>query len=171
MTTIPQELCDMASNVVAVGTKAPAFDLPAYPKGKIKLSQFKGKQNVVLYFYPKDDTPGCTTEACEFRDQLADFSSSETAVLGISCDSLESHEKFAEKFDLTFPLLSDTDHAVAEKYGVWVEKNMYGKKSMGIQRATFLIDKTGQIAAVWPRVKVDGHVAAVAAKLEELDAG
>lgn len=151
-----------------VGSKAPAFDLPAFPKGRIKLSQFKGKQNVVLYFYPKDDTPGCTTEACDFRDHLGVFQSSDTAVLGVSCDSVESHEKFTAKYELPFPLLSDADHAVAEKYGVWVEKNMYGKKSMGIQRATFLIDKQGQIAAVWPRVKVEGHVAAVAEKLAEL---
>lgn len=151
-----------------VGSKAPAFDLPAFPKGRIKLSQFKGKQNVVLYFYPKDDTPGCTTEACAFRDNLGVFQSAETVVLGISGDSVESHEKFTAKYELPFPLLSDADHAVAEKYGVWVEKNMYGKKSMGIQRATFLIDKQGQIAAVWPRVKVEGHVAAVAEKLAEL---
>jgi len=152
----------------AVGTKAPAFELAAYPSGKYKLSQFKGKQNVVLYFYPKDDTPGCTKEACEFRDTHDSFQSADTVVLGVSCDAVESHEKFAEKFDLPFPLLSDPDHAIAEKYGVWVEKNMYGKKSMGVQRATFLIDKEGKIAAAWPKVKVDGHVAAVAAKLAEL---
>ncbi len=160
----------MSATVPAVGTKAPTFDLPAHPAGRIKLSQFKGKQNVVLYFYPKDDTPGCTTEACEFRDQLETFDDGETAVLGVSCDSVASHEKFAKKHGLTFPLLSDEDHAVAEKYGVWVEKNMYGKKSMGVQRATFLIDKQGKLAAVWPKVKVDGHVADVAAKLAELEA-
>lgn len=154
--------------VPEVGSKAPAFDLPAFPKGRVKLSQFKGKQNVVLYFYPKDNTPGCTTEACEFRDQQPTFASADTVVLGVSCDSLESHQKFAEKFELPFPLLVDEDHALAEKYGVWVEKNMYGKKSMGVQRATFLIDKSGKIAAAWPKVKVDGHVAAVAAKLAEL---
>ncbi len=150
-----------------VGDKAPAFTLPAFPAGKIKLSQFQGEKNVVLYFYPKDDTPGCTTEACGFRDQHADFAS-DTVVLGISPDNVESHEKFTNKFSLPFPLLADEDHAIAEKYGVWVEKNMYGKKSMGVQRATFLIDKQGKIAAVWPRVKVEGHVEAVAAKLEEL---
>lgn len=152
-----------------VGDKAPAFDLPVYPKGKIKLSQFKGQQNVVLYFYPRDDTPGCTKEACGFRDEIARFKSLDAAVLGVSTDSIESHGKFIEKFSLPFSLLADEDHSVAEKYGVWVEKNMYGKKSMGIQRTTFLIDKAGKIAAVWPRVKVDGHVEAVAEKLKQLD--
>ena len=141
-----------------VGDKAPSFDLATFPKGRVKLSQFKGKQNVVLYFYPRDDTPGCTKEACGFRDDIGNFQSEDTAVLGVSTDTVESHQKFAEKFSLPFPLLADEDHAVAEKYGVWVEKNMYGKKSMGIQRATFLIDKTGKIAAVWPKVKVDGHI-------------
>jgi peroxiredoxin Q/BCP len=158
----------MAAAVPAVGAKAPAFDLPAFPSGKYKLSQFKGEKYVVLYFYPKDDTPGCTIEACDFRDQLAHFPAKDVIVLGISPDSVASHQKFTEKFSLPFPLLADEDHAVAEKYGVWVEKNMYGKKSMGIQRATFLIDKEGKIAAAWPRVKVDGHVAAVAEKLKEL---
>jgi len=156
------------SGIPEVGTKAPAFDLPAYPEGKFKLSQFKGKQNVVLYFYPRDDTPGCTTEACGFRDNFSQFQSTDTVVLGVSTDSVKSHEKFATKFSLPFPLLADESHELAEKYGVWVEKNMYGKKSMGIQRATFLIDKSGKIAAVWPKVKVDGHVEEVAAKLAEL---
>jgi peroxiredoxin Q/BCP len=155
------------SAMPAVGAKAPAFDLPAYPGGRCRLSQLKGKY-VVLYFYPKDNTPGCTTEACDFRDQQAQFAGDDVVVLGVSPDSLESHEKFAAKFSLPFPLLSDADHAVAEKYGVWVEKSMYGKKSMGIQRATFLIDPAGKIAAVWPKVKVAGHVAEVAAKLQAL---
>ncbi len=153
--------------VPAVGSKAPAFTLPAFPEGKIKLSQFQDEKFVVLYFYPKDDTPGCTIEACDFRDQHADFAA-DTVVLGISPDSVASHEKFTNKFSLPFPLLADENHAIAEKYGVWVEKNMYGKKSMGVQRATFLIDKKGKIAAVWPRVKVEGHVEAVAEKLAEL---
>ncbi len=146
------------SSIPAVGDKAPAFDLPAFPTGRVKLSQFKGKQNVVLYFYPRDDTPGCTKEACGFRDEIAQFETAETVVLGVSTDTVESHQKFAEKFSLPFPLLADVDHIVADKYGVWVEKNMYGKKSMGIQRATFLIDKAGKIAAVWPKVKVEGHI-------------
>lgn len=156
------------SSLPEVGKRAPAFTLPAFPEGPIKLSQFKGKNNVVLYFYPRDDTPGCTKESCGFRDDLAQFTAADTVVLGISADSLESHKKFADKFSLPFPLLSDEDHSICEKYGVWVEKQNFGKKYMGIQRATFLIDKSGKIAAVWPKVKVDGHVAEVAAKLQEL---
>jgi peroxiredoxin Q/BCP len=159
----------MSSGTPAVGKAAPAFDLPAFPAGRVKLSQFKGKQNVVLYFYPRDNTPGCTTEACDFRDNLARFESSDTAVLGVSTDSVESHQKFADKFALPFALLSDADHAVAEKYGVWVEKSNYGKKYMGLQRATFLINKAGKIAAAWPKVKVAGHVAEVAEALAELE--
>lgn len=157
-----------AAEGLTVGSAAPAFDLPAHPQGRVKLSQFKGKQWVVLYFYPRDDTPGCTTEACGFRDNYAALQKADVTVLGISGDSVASHEKFAAKFELPFPLLADEDHAIAEKYGVWVEKNMYGKKSMGIQRATFLIDPKGKLAAIWPRVKVEGHVDAVAAKLAEL---
>ena len=159
----------MTTGTPAVGKAAPAFDLPAFPTGRIKLSQFKGKQNVVLYFYPRDNTPGCTTEACDFRDNLAQFESADTAVLGVSTDSVESHQKFADKFSLPFSLLSDADHAVSEKYGVWIEKSNYGKKYMGLQRATFLINKEGKIAAAWPRVKVAGHVAEVAQALAELE--
>ena len=153
-----------------VGTKAPAFKLPASTGQTISLKDFSGAKgkNVVLYFYPRDDTPGCTTEACGFRDQFSQFQTAETVVLGVSTDTVASHEKFVTKFSLPFPLLADESHELAEKYGVWVEKNMYGKKSMGIQRATFLIDKLGKIAAVWPKVKVDGHVEEVAAKLAEL---
>lgn len=150
-----------------VGKRAPAFDLPAVAGGRLKLSSLKGKK-VVLYFYPKDNTPGCTTEACNFRDRHARLQSADTVVLGVSPDSVASHEKFAAKFELPFTLLSDPDHAVCEKYGVWVEKNMYGKKSMGVQRATFLIDREGKIAAVWPKVKVEGHVDEVAARVAEL---
>ena len=153
----------------AVGKKAPAFNLPAIPEGKIRLSQFKGEKNVVLYFYPRDNTPGCTQEACDFRDTLADFDKNDTVVLGISGDSLKSHEKFSTKYELPFPLLADEDNSIAEKYGVWVEKKNYGKTYMGIQRATFLIDKEGKIAAVWPKVKVKGHVDEVREKLAELD--
>lgn len=154
--------------MLAVGKKAPAFTLPAVPGKKVRLGQFKGETNIVLYFYPRDNTPGCTTEACDFRDNLARFQKEDTVVLGVSTDSVESHEKFAAKFDLPFPLLADEDHAVCEKYGVWVEKKNYGKTYMGIQRATFLIDKQGKIAAVWPKVKVAGHVDEVAAALNEL---
>ncbi len=161
----------MAEKVtLKVGDKAPAFYLPAVPDGKkIRLSQFKGEKNVVLYFYPRDNTPGCTTESCDFRDNLARFDKADTVVLGISPDSVASHEKFIAKFELPFTLLSDEEHQIAEKYGVWVEKNNYGKKKMGIQRATFLINKQGKLAAVWPRVSVKGHVEAVAAKLAELE--
>jgi peroxiredoxin Q/BCP len=151
-----------------VGQKAPAFTLPAFPEGKIKLSQFAGEKNVILYFYPRDSTPGCTTEACDFRDNIASLNKADTVVLGVSTDTVDSHKKFAEKFELSFPLLADEDHAICEKYGVWKEKNMYGKKSMGVERTTFLIGKDGKIAAIWPKVKVEGHVAAVKEKLAEL---
>ncbi|MBL8849510.1 MAG: thioredoxin-dependent thiol peroxidase [Planctomycetaceae bacterium] len=151
-----------------IGDSAPEFSLPAVPGGKLSLKQFRGKQNVVLYFYPRDNTPGCTQEACDFRDQSTALTRAGAAVLGISPDTTASHEKFAAKFGLPFPLLADADHAVAEKYGVWVEKNLYGRKSMGIQRATFLIDKRGKIAAVWPKVKVAGHVDEVLAELKNM---
>ena len=150
-----------------VGRKAPAFNLLS-PQGKIALKDQVGK-NVVLYFYPRDDTPGCTTEACDFRDQMAALKKAGTVVFGVSTDSVASHEKFAAKFELPFTLLADEDHKICEKYGVWVEKNMYGKKSMGIQRVTFLIDKEGKIAAVWPKVKVAGHVDEVLEKINELE--
>jgi peroxiredoxin Q/BCP len=158
----------MPQEIPVVGSRAPAFTLPAYPGGKVSLSQFKGKQGVVLYFYPRDNTPGCTTESCDFRDSIEKLTSIDTVVLGISTDSVDSHRKFAEKYDLPFPLLSDVDHEVAEKYGVWVEKSNYGKKYMGLQRSTFLIGKTGKIAAVWPQVKVQGHVAEVLKAVSEL---
>ena len=158
-----------------VGKAAPAFTLPAVPdeppatKGKIRLSQFKGERNVVLYFYPRDLTPGCTTEACDFRDNIARLQSAETVVLGVSTDDAKSHAKFIKKHELPFPLLVDADHAVCEKYGVWVEKSMYGKTSMGVQRATLLIDKAGKVAAAWPKVRVKGHVDAVLEAVDELD--
>lgn len=157
------------ATTLKVGDRAPAFDLPAFPEGRVKLSQFKGQKNVVLYFYPRDNTPGCTTEACDFRDGLARFQKADTVVLGVSTDEVTSHQKFAQKFTLPFPLLADTEHVVAEKYGVWGEKSNYGKKYMGIRRATFLINKQGKIAAIWPNVKVAGHVAAVAESLSQLE--
>ena len=156
------------STIPAVGKKAPAFTLPSSTGSKVRLSQYQGEKNVVLYFYPKDNTPGCTQEACDFRDNFERLHNADTVVLGISPDGLGSHQKFVEKFQLPFPLLADEDHAVAEKYGVWGEKKMYGKTFMGIQRATFLIGKDGKIAAVWPKVKVNGHVDEVAAKIAEL---
>lgn len=144
------------ANWIEVGKQAPAFALTADNGKKVKLSDLKGNP-VVLYFYPKDDTPGCTKEACAFRDRRAEMEQLGAKVLGISPDSVESHVKFRDKFTLNFPLLADPDHAVAEKYGAWREKNMYGKKSMGIQRSTYLIDADGNVAKVWQRVQVDGH--------------
>jgi thioredoxin-dependent peroxiredoxin len=136
--------------------KAPSFSLKSTDGTTVKLSDFKGKP-VVLYFYPKDDTPGCTREACAFRDRIEEIKKIGAVVLGVSPDDVASHKKFSEKFSLNFPLLADADHALAEKYGVWREKNMYGKVSMGIQRSTFLIDATGAVAKVWKKVSVDGH--------------
>lgn len=151
-----------------VGKTAPKFTLPGYPKRKYQLTAALKNGPVVLYFYPRDDTPGCTTEACGFQESLPQFKKLKTTIFGVSTDNEASHEKFAKKFDLNFPLLCDEDHAVCEKYGVWVEKNMYGKKSMGIQRATFLIDSKGKLAAIWPKVKVEGHVLEVAEALKKL---
>ena len=123
---------------------------------------------MILYFYPRDMTPGCTTEACEFRDAFESLQGQNVVVLGVSTDPIDKHEKFAEKYDLPFPLLADEEHTLAEKYGVWVEKTNFGKTSWGMQRATFLINPEGKIAARWPRVKVAGHVAAVRERLSEL---
>lgn len=149
------------------GAKAPAFNLSADDGKKVKLSDFQGKP-VVLYFYPKDDTPGCTREACAFRDRKTELTKLGVVVLGVSADDVASHVKFRDKYELNFPLLADTDHAIAEKYGAWREKNMYGKKSMGIQRSTYLIDGEGKIARVWKRVQVDGHDAQVIEAVKEL---
>jgi len=149
------------------GKKAPDFTLPSDDGGKIKLSALKG-QPVVVYFYPRDDTPGCTREACAFRDQKTALKKLGAQVLGVSTDTLESHGKFRAKFDLNFPLLADVDHKVAEKYGAWREKNMYGKISMGIQRSTYLIDAEGKVARVWKKVNVDGHDEEVIAAIKEL---
>jgi len=155
------------SSTPAVGQRAPAFTLPAHTGETIRLGDFAGR-NVVLYFYPRDSTPGCTQEACDFRDALERLQGHDAVVLGISGNSLASHQKFAAKHDLPFPLLSDDDHAVAEKYGVWVEKQQYGRKYMGLQRSTFLIARDGKLAASWPKVTVKGHVDAVLEKLAEL---
>ena len=157
-----------ATKSLSIGNRAPAFNLDGFPTKKYRLSEVLKQGPVVLYFYPRDDTPGCTTEACGFRDNLANFKKLKATILGVSTDTVAKHEKFAAKYQLPFPLLSDEDHAVCEKYGVWVEKNMYGKKSMGIRRATFLIGTNGKIAAVWPKVKVAGHVEEVAAALKAL---
>jgi len=151
-----------------VGKVAPKFTLPGYPEEKYRLSEALETGPVVLYFYPRDDTPGCTKEACGFQESLSQFKKLKATVFGVSTDDVASHEKFAAKYDLNFPLLSDTDHKVCEKYGVWVEKNMYGKKSMGVQRATFLIGTNGKLAEIWPKVKVDGHVDEVADAVKQL---
>lgn len=142
---------------IAEGQKAPDFELPSSTGDSIRLSDFQGKKNVVLYFYPKDDTPGCTKEACSFRDSHADFEGMDTQVLGVSRDPISSHQKFSDKYSLQFPLLSDENGEVTEAYGVWREKNMYGKTSMGIVRSTVIIDKDGTIRKIYPKVKVDGH--------------
>tara|TARA_R110002167_G_scaffold240296_1_gene445521 strand:+ start:249 stop:722 length:474 start_codon:yes stop_codon:yes gene_type:complete len=141
---------------IEAGAKAPAFTLKDDAGNKVKLADLKGKP-VVLYFYPRDDTPGCTKEACNFRDQYSELEKLGVALYGVSPDDAESHAQFREKYSLPFPLLVDANHAVSEKYGAWREKNMYGKKSMGIQRSTYLIDAEGKVAKVWKRVKVDGH--------------
>jgi thioredoxin-dependent peroxiredoxin len=153
---------------VESGQRAPAFALTADDGGKVRLSDFKGRP-VVLYFYPKDDTPGCTREACAFRDQQAVLKKMGVTVLGVSPDSTDSHARFRDKYRLNFPLLADENHTVAEKYGAWREKNMYGKKSMGVARSTFLIDATGKVAKVWKQVKVDGHDEQVLAALAQLE--
>ena len=155
------------SEWIEPGKKAPAFTLKSDDGSQVKLSDFKGSP-VVLYFYPKDDTPGCTKEACSFRDRKADLEALGAIVLGVSPDSEERHAKFRDKYDLNFRLLADADHQVAEKYGAWREKNMYGKKSMGIQRSTYLIDADGKVAKVWQRVQVDGHDDQVLAALQAL---
>ena len=155
------------SDWIEEGKKAPAFTLHAADGSKVKLSELKGNP-VVLYFYPRDDTPGCTKEACAFRDRQDEIKALGAQVFGISPDTVESHVKFRDKFSLNFPLLADPDHAMADKYGAWREKNMYGKKSMGIQRSTYLIDADGKVAKLWKRVKVDGHDQQVIDALKEL---
>ena len=149
------------------GEKAPAFTLTADDGSQVKLSDLQGRP-VVLYFYPKDDTPGCTKEACAFRDRKPELEKLGAAVFGISPDAVESHVKFRDKYGLNFRLLADPNHVVADTYGAWREKNMYGKKSMGIQRSTYLIDAEGRVARVWPRVQVDGHDNEVLTALQEL---
>lgn len=150
---------------LTIGQKAPSFTLLDDKGQKVRLSDFKGKK-VVLYFYPKDDTPGCTKEACSFRDGMDDIRASQSVVLGVSADSVESHKKFSNKFNLNFPLLSDVDKKVVQAYGVWKEKSLYGRKFMGIERTTFVIDEQGKIAHVFPKVKVDSHVEDVLSELE-----
>ena len=153
--------------MLAEGDKAPAFTLPDQKGDKVKLSDLKG-QTVVLYFYPKANTSGCTTQACGVRDRKADYAAAGATVIGISPDEVKDIDKFAGKYDLGFTLLADADHAVAEKYGTWVEKSMYGRKYMGVQRATFIIDPKGKIAKVFPKVQPKKHDDLVLAALERL---
>jgi peroxiredoxin Q/BCP len=150
-----------------LGKAAPAFTLETDTGESLSLKDLKGK-NVVLYFYPKDDTSGCTTEACEFRDLMPHFKKGSAVILGVSPDSVKSHQKFKTKYDLPFTLLADTEHAIAEKYGVWKEKSMYGRKYMGVERTTFLIDAAGKLRKVFEKVKPAGHAEEVAAALAEL---
>jgi peroxiredoxin Q/BCP len=152
---------------VEVGDKAPDFTLPADGGGMVSLTALKGKP-VVLYFYPKDDTSGCTAEACAFRDALPDFSKVKAEIVGVSRDSVASHDLFKRKFELPFPLASDEDGKVCRAYGVWVEKSMYGRKYMGIERSTFLIDANGVVRKMWRKVKVPGHAQDVLEAAEAL---
>jgi peroxiredoxin Q/BCP len=155
--------------VLEAGDRAPSFTLPDQNGEKVKLSDLKS-ETVVLYFYPRADTPGCTTQACGVRDRGADYKAAGARVIGISPDRVEAVDKFAGKFDLDFTLLADADHKVAEKYGAWVEKSMYGKKYMGVRRATFIIDPKGRIAKVFPKVSPKTHDDVVLKALDELAA-
>lgn len=139
-----------------VGDKAPAFTLPTGSGEKLSLKDLKGKQ-VILYFYPKDDTSGCTKEACSFRDNIGAIKKKGAVVIGASVDSVQSHQKFAAKYDLPFTLVSDEEKELVRKYGVWKQKTLYGRKYMGVERTTFVIDEEGMITHILPHVKVDGH--------------
>ena len=156
----------MATKEIKEGNKAPDFTALDQDGKKVKLSSFKGKKNIILYFYPKDMTPGCTTQACDFRDQQKNFKS--TVILGVSIDSQERHQKFIEKHDIPFTLLADVDKKVVQKYGVWQEKKLYGKTFMGIVRSTFIIDKTGTVRKIFLKVKVKNHIEEVLSAIKEL---
>ena len=152
---------------VQIGDKAPDFTLPTDGNGTVTLSKLRGKP-VVLYFYPKDDTSGCTAEACGFRDSFPDYGKTGAVVIGLSRDSVASHDKFKKKYQLPFTLASDSEGKVTEAYGVWVEKSMYGRKYMGIDRSTYLIDKDGVVRGAWRKVKVPGHVTEVLKAVQAL---
>lgn len=152
--------------MIKVGERAPDFKLESADGESIRLSDLKGKK-VVLYFYPKDDTPGCTKEACSFQENLALIKKKGAVILGVSADSVESHGKFARKFNLAFPLLSDTSKEVCKAYGVWQEKTLYGRKFMGIVRSTFVVDERGIVKSIFSKVKVDGHTQEVLSVLEQ----
>ena len=152
--------------MLEVGKKAPQFTLPDSDGNKVSLKDYLG-QKVVLYFYPKDNTSGCTQESCDFRDSLSQFNKIKIAVLGVSKDSQSSHIKFRDKYDLNFPLLSDIETKVIQKYGIWKEKSMYGKKYMGVERSTFLIDEKGKIEKIYKKVKVTEHVNQILSALKK----
>lgn len=151
-----------------IGDKAPDFTLPTDGNGSVTLAKLKGKK-IVLYFYPKDDTSGCTAEACAFRDMFPRFKKMDAVVIGVSRDSVAKHDKFKKKYELPFTLGADEDGKVTEKYGVWVQKSLYGRKYMGIERATFLIDEKGVIRQIWHKVKVPGHADEVLAAVNAKD--
>jgi len=155
------------TKVLDIGDAAPGFDLPADGGGRVALTALKGKK-VVLYFYPKDDTSGCTAEAIAFNGLKAQFEAAGAVVVGVSPDSVKSHDKFKAKYELGFPLASDESKSMLESYGVWTEKSMYGRKYMGVERTTFLVDSKGKIAQVWRKVKVPGHADAVLAAVKAL---
>ncbi|AGB18837.1 thioredoxin-dependent thiol peroxidase [Thermoanaerobacterium thermosaccharolyticum] len=154
--------------MIELEKEAPDFTLKSSDGNNVSLSDFKGKK-VVLYFYPKDNTPGCTKEACQFRDNINTVKNKDAVILGVSLDDIESHKKFIEKFNLPFILLSDSDAKVSTEYGVYKEKNMYGKKKMGIERSTFIIDKKGIVKKIFRKVKVDGHVDEILEVLDNID--
>ena len=162
-------LFPLVNPILKEGTRAPAFTLPSQ-NGKVRLTEQRGRW-VVVYFYPKDDTPGCTTEACAFRDLKKEFEKQGAVVLGISPDDRDSHIRFAEKYDLSFPVLVDRDARVANKYGAWREKKNYGRTYLGIVRSSFLIDPSGKIVRIWDNVRVKGHVEKILATLREERAG
>jgi peroxiredoxin Q/BCP len=157
------------SREMKIGDKAPDFELPDQNGDKVKLTDFKG-QTVVVYFYPRADTPGCTTQACGVRDRGADYAAAGAKVIGISPDEVPAIDKFASKFDLDFTLLADADHKVAEEYGAWGEKSMYGRKYMGVTRSTFIVGPDGEIAKVFPKVQPKQHDKVVLKALAELSA-
>lgn len=157
-----------STNQLSVGDKAPDFTVNDQNGQSISLSQFEGKK-VVLYFYPKDDTPGCTREACSFRDHLSEFQGLDAEILGVSFDDQASHQKFIDKYGLNFKLLADTEKEIASKYGVYVQKNMYGKTYWGIERSTFVIDRSGHIAAIFRNVRVDGHTEEVMNAVKQIN--
>ena len=150
----------MVAATLKEGIRAPDFSLTAGDGQVVRLADLRGRR-VVLYFYPKDDTPGCTKEACSFQESLAQLTKAQAVVLGVSCDPTTSHQRFAQKFHLTFPLLSDPDAAVCKTYGVYKQKSMYGRTYWGIERTTFVIDEDGWIAKIFPKVSVEGHTDAV----------